>query len=99
MASTKLPPANADFKEIAGFLKDTRKFTVQNDQDNWHFNISIETYKGPEGSERMTLIDAVDLQNNEKYRFRVQWVHLPVFNHYADLLETQYHTLTSGQNN
>ena len=99
MASTKLPPANADYREIAGFLRDNRKFNVQNDQNNWHFNISIENYKGPDGNERMVLLDAVDLTKNEKFRFRIPWVHLPVFNHHADLIETQYQTLTSGQNN
>ena len=90
LAKQKLPPATTDFKEQAGHLLENHKFVVKNSTENWHLNIAIENFKAQAGNERMTLIEAVNLQKNEKYRFRIPWIHLPVFNHYAELITKEY---------
>ena len=90
LAKQKLPPATTDFKEQSGHLLETHKFVVKNPTENWHFNLAVEIFKAQAGNERMILIEAVNLQENEKYRFRIPWVHLPVFNHYAELITKEY---------
>ena len=92
LAKQKLPPATADFKEQSGHLMETHKFVVKNQNENWHFNLAVENFKAQAGNERMILIEAVNLQKNEKFRFRIPWVHLPVFNHYAELITQEYKT-------
>ena len=93
----KLPAAIKDYSKTHGDNIYSSPIATRSPNGTWNCLITVEIQKEQNGTERIIHITCYDHISRSTQHIRFPWIHLPIFNRYANMINKELFTYTKGK--